>query len=249
MSKQKAPVPEKVIFQVQYEARLGFYELLIPAARRLESLYPHWESTGLRVVLRDFDKRCSLAIAHNAATYDQDSSDTAMAETHVAKMLQELPPAFEIESFTRLGYRRQYLVPVQMPFESLVSVLNVKLLSQDERLRRFMPSEVKDLMYRVDCGDGPYLFHVTVGPLHKKEVPRYVALNREHHLAPEMAEEQYLALAAQYPDVSLFADIDMYRQGGAFPVSEAVDFTQQARDRVHGLVTNLYDYVLDEKVD
>jgi hypothetical protein len=75
------PALYKTIFQARYKAELKFYELLMPAAQRLHE-YSHCETDRLRVTLRDFDTHCSVAIAHDSFSYEQDSQDTAMEEKY-----------------------------------------------------------------------------------------------------------------------------------------------------------------------
>jgi hypothetical protein len=65
MTRVPKPALYKTIFQARYKAELKFYELLMPAAQRLRE-YSHWETDRLRVTLRDFDKHCSVAIAHDS---------------------------------------------------------------------------------------------------------------------------------------------------------------------------------------
>ena len=248
MKKPPALQLQKTILQVRYPAKLGFYDLLIPAAQRM-SEYPHWGTNTLRVVLRDFDTHCSLAIEHNAFGYEQDSADTEIEKTNIGRALTELPGALDIESFIRLGYRRQYLIPVEMPVESLVSVLNVKLFSQDDRLRRIMPAQVSDLMYRIDSAEHAYKYHFTVGPVQKQEIPRYVTFNRENHLDPEKGEEVYQAIVAEYPDVAVFADIDLYQVAELIPVQDAQAFVDTARERIHDILSGLSEYLFSGKLE
>jgi hypothetical protein len=170
---------------------------LIPAAQRLEE-YPHWETNKLHVVLKDFDKRCSLIIRHESFAYEQDSGDAEMEKAHIQRSLSELIPALQLECFIRLGYRRQYLIPVDMSFESLVAVLNLKLFSQDDRLRSIMPELAEDLMYSMDSAETPYKYHFTIGPVRKDEMPQYVAFNQKHHLHPEKRGTVYGRASENY---------------------------------------------------
>jgi len=200
----------KTIFQIRYKPKLEFYDLLMSAAQKLNE-YPHWETNRLRVVLKDYEKHCSLSIGHNAFTYQQDSNDRKMEEKYIQQTLEYLPTALKIQFFNRLGYRKKYLISIKMSFESLVEVLYVKLFSQEDKLRRIMPSQVEDLMYRIDFKEDLYRYHVTVGPVKKFEIPKHIAYNIEHHLSPETREKEYQEIIAKYPDVAVFADIDFYQ--------------------------------------
>ena len=238
------PVLHKTIFQARYKPSLNFYELLMPAAQRMTE-YPHWQTNRLSVVLRDNDLHCSLVIGHNAFGYEQDSNDEAIEEQYIQRALDELPKVLEIENFIRLGFRRNYLVRVDMPFESLVTILSVKLLSQEEQLRRIMPQKVEDMMYRVDSAEEPYQFHFTIGPVRKQEIPRYLVYNQTHHLPPETASEDYQAIVAKYPEVAVFMDIDMYWLGEQLQLKDATPFVADARQKVHQIATELTTYLFE----
>jgi hypothetical protein len=246
----RVPKPElyKTIFQARYKAELKFYELLMPAAQRLHE-YPHWETDRLRVTLRDFDKHCSVAIAHDSFSYEQDSKDTAMEEKYIQRVLDELPAALQVGFFTRLGYRRQYLIAVEMPFNGLVRVMNLKLFSQDERLRQIMPVQVEDLLYRIDSRDEPYRYHLTIGPVRKPEIPRYVTYNRQHHLNPLASEKEYLAIIEKYPDVAVFLDLDLYQEGERLQGGEAAPFVVAARQKLQGLAEDVSEYLFLREVE
>jgi hypothetical protein len=242
------PALHKTIFQARYKAELKFYELLMPAAQRLHE-YPHWETDRLIVTLRDFDKHCSVAIAHDSFSYEQDSQDTAMEEKYVQQVLDELPAALQVDFFTRLGYRRQYLIAVDMPFDGLVRVMNLKLFSQDERLRRIMPVQVEDLLYRIDSRDEPYRYHLTIGPVRKPEIPRYVTYNRQHHLNPLTSEKEYLAIIEKYPDVAVFMDLDLYQESERLQAWEAAPFVAAARQKLQGLAEDVSEYLFLREVE
>jgi hypothetical protein len=247
MPSNPKPVLYKTIFQARYKPSLNFYELLMPAAKLLTE-YPHWQTNRLSVVLRDFDKHCSLVIGHNAFGYEQDSTDEAMEEQYIQHALDELPKVLEIENFIRLGFRRNYLVRVDMPFESLVTILSVKLLSQEEQLRRIMPQKVEDMMYRVDSAEEPYRFHFTIGPVRKQEIPRYLVYSQAHHLAPETAPEEYQDIVGQYPEVAVFMDIDIYWLEEQLKLTLATQFVSDTRSKVHQIATELTNYLFEVEV-
>ena len=156
--------------------------------------------------------------------------------------MTELPEALDIKAYTRLGFRRKYLIPVDMTFEQLVSILNVKLLLQDDRLIRIMPKKAEDLTYIVNSSEEPFRFHTTIGPVRKHEVPLYVTFNKEDHLESATADEVYQGIVQGYPDVAVFLDIDVYRVEEELPTKDAVSFVQAARDRIDKISTGLRDY-------
>lgn len=246
MTKSPAPKVLKTIFQARYAAKLGFYDRLMAAAQKLEE-FPHWQTNRLEVLLKDPDHRCSLVIGNQAFAYDQDSGDPELEKGRIGASVERLPEALGIESFVRLGLRRYYVAPVDMDFASLVAVVNVKLLSQDEALRRVMPSRVEDLMYRVDVADDEYSYHIMVGPVRRAEIPRLVGFDLENHLHPETRPSEMSKILASYPEVAVLFDVDLYRMG-EIATAEATGFVESGRTRIDELVAGLGEYVLTTEV-
>jgi len=242
------PVPYKTIFQINYKPELKFYDLLIPSAQRLDE-YPHWRTDVRTVILRDYDKHCSIIIGHKSFAYEQDSEDTDMEIKYIQRALEELPSSLQIEIFNRFGYRRKYLINVKMSFESLVSILHVKLFSQDAKLRNILPPHVEDLMYRLDFSDKPYRYHVTVGPVHKAEMPRYINYNLENHLDPQVREEEYKKIIENYPKVAVFIDIDFYQEGDKLKKDESTSFLKTARAKINEFANDLTEYLFNIELE
>ncbi len=243
-----SPKLYKTIFQARYKAELKFYELLIPAAKQMTE-FPDWETNRLSVTLKNFDRRCNLSISHNSFSYDQDSNDIEIETNYINKALEILPSALEIESFIRLGFRRRYLIPVEIPFDSLIQMLNIKLLSQEKKLREVMPANVKDLMYRIDSEEEGFKYHFLIGPVSKQEIPKYVEFNRQHNLNPANREEKYRKIVQEYPDVAIFIDIDLFQEKGELQAKKAANFVNNARSKVDNLTRELCNYLLEEKVE
>jgi hypothetical protein len=153
----------------------------MPAAEKLAKDFPTWETDGVMVYLSDPGRRCSVKLEPDSSFFEQDSDDLGVEKGVCAALNKAVNEDLQVESFLRLGYRQKFLVPVQMPFESLVKILDLKFLSQDDQLRRIMPP-VTDLMHRVDCFEDGTGYHITVGPVRDHEVPRFVGFNKERIL-------------------------------------------------------------------
>ena len=233
---------QKVIFQARYKPDLGTYSRLAPAAKKLE--YPHWETDRLTITVRDFEKRCSVVLRSNQFAYDQDSSDTDMEKGQISAAVNLLPDELGIGPCSRLGYRRIYLLPVTMSFTRLVQILELRLLSQDDKLRRTMPDAVSDMQYVVDAAEGDYYYHIRIGPLREEEIPSHVSFTKRHHLDPANKNADYAKVLKGYPKVAILFDIDIYREGGDLPVSSADDFVSYAREDVEQRVQELAAYLL-----
>ncbi len=240
------PVLQKTIFEIRYEPQLRFYDLLITAAQEMAE-YPNWETDRLSVTRKDFDKRCSVTISHNSIGYEQDSPDEDLEAERIQGVLAKLLSSLEITSLTRMGYRRQYLLAADMPFDSLVAVMNVKFFSQDETLRAALPPQVTDVMYRIDSRRSEYSYHITGGPVRRQETPRWLVYNRAHHLKPSTAEQDYRNIVNSYPEVAFFLDIDMYRQAEPVDSSIASSFVDHARSDLSSMAAKLAEYLFATK--
>ena len=129
-----------------------------------------------------------------------------------------------------------------MSFSDLVSILNIKFLSQDEKFIKILPSKVEDMMYRVDLAEDPYRFHLTIGPVRKNEIPKWVQFNRRH-LPDDNQDVVYHSIVEKYPDVAVFMDIDIYQHKEGIEIEEVASFLEYARRQVHELVEELNAYL------
>jgi hypothetical protein len=238
----------KSIFQARYKPRLEFYDLMVPASKKFEE-FPHWQTDGLKLTLFDPGKHCSIGIAFDSFSFSQDMASIDQEKSFVDRIVDTLPAALEVTSFLRFGLRRWYLAALDMPFSSLVSVLDLKLFSQHERLREILPEKVDDLMYVTVNSESPYTARVTVGPVHDFEIPSYVPLDQEHHLDPQKRAEQYIEIIKKYPKVALYVEIDYSRSAENLTVDDAKSFAKRADERTSTIINDLTNYFLSAKVE
>jgi hypothetical protein len=239
------PGLQKTIFQARYKPALKFYELLFPAVQKFDA-YPHWETNRLYVVLHDYEKRCSLTIRHTDFAYEQDYGEVDNQRDNIKEALEELPVSLDITSYTRIGFRRQYLIPVRMTFEELTAILSVKFMSQDEHLVNILSASVDDLTYVVVTSEDGVKSRIRIGPAKKEEIPKLVEINQKYHLDPENRERSYVEIVEKYPNIAIFVDIDVYRQDEEISTAEAPPFLDKARDKSEQMVLALQDYILNK---
>ena len=192
----------KTAFQVRYAPFFGVFQRLMPAAEKLAKDFPSWETDGVVVYLSDPGRRCSVKLEPDSSFFEQDSDDLGVEKRVCGSLNKAVKEDLKVESFLRIGYRQKSLVPVKMTFESLVKILDLKFLSQDEQFRQIMPP-ITDLMHRVDCFEDGTNYHITVGPVRGHEVPRFVGFNRERHLDKKTALTDYGAIAREYPETAV----------------------------------------------
>ncbi len=116
----------KVIMQVRYKPELTFYNLLYGATKKIKN-FPDWSTDRFHVTLKDYNGYCSVAIRHNTFTYEQDSSDEDLEARNINHIVSILPSELDLVEATRIGYRRRYLIPVNMSFAELNSLMNLTM--------------------------------------------------------------------------------------------------------------------------
>lgn len=190
---------------------------------------------------------CSMLVRHDFLAYEQDSEDEDLEASRIVQLLESVPSDLQIKRFTRLGFRRRYLVPTGMTFSEMVSVFELKFVSPKHMEVQGIPQKLEDLMYRADMRDGEDRFHIALGPAQKRELPAALGFNHERHLDPS-SPEQLEAILDSYPEVSLFMDVDLYRDEDEYEVSTARAFYDAARVRMHELSMGYAEYCFSQKV-
>ncbi|MEK0369263.1 MAG: hypothetical protein QQN62_06650 [Nitrosopumilus sp.] len=248
MPKETKPIIKKIIFEAKYQPKLSFYNLLMTAAEELKG-YPHWLTERLFVVLKNYDKRCSLAIKHNSFAFDQDSDNLSNEKEKLSEALEKLPKSLKLSAYTRLGYRRKYILPVNMAYESLISIMELKLFSQDKNLKMILPKEMTNSTYILNFVEESTHFNLTIGPISKPEIPNYIEFNKKHHLNPESADTDYLKVRESYPEVGVFFDLDIYQQDDNLDIQHALTFINEVRQKMNKIISNLCNYILSKKIE
>lgn len=243
---------KKTIFQAQYKMRLKYYSLLLSAASNLEEEgFPHWETDGLSVVLKDQKNQSSVSIAANSFTYSQDLGDEELAQKNIETLLTKLPESLAVKSYIRLGYRKQFLIALDMQFQELVRILRIKLFTEDESLAEILPQQLDTFGFRMIFQEGENKFNMLLAPTAKGELPPLNQLLNLSHL-PEKNQEEiqeefqnkiYKKILKSYPDVVLSMDIDVYREGADIPLADAAAFVKDARSRIGSIVDNWKSYL------
>lgn len=250
MAKKKSiPNPKiyKTIFQARFNPKLSFFEKMVSSSKKF-SEFPHWQADGISVVLRDYEKKCSLAIRHNQFNFDHDTGDEKDQESNITKMLETLPESLDVTSFIRLGFRRQYLTNVQMHFGELVSIMNLRFLSQNKKLKELLPKQLDDIAYSIVSSEEGMKFNISLGPVRKHEIPNRILFNKEHHLDPKSSQKDYIGIIDNYPETAVFMDIDCYRSEKDIPSNESLEFYKTAQKRIDEMVGNVNDYIFTKEI-
>jgi len=237
----------KTIFRVDYKAQLKFYNLLFDAAQQF-SEYPHWQTTTLTVTLRDYDRKCSLAMQHNSFAYQQDLDVNPNQTDYINKAITRLPELLEIPSYNRLGLRRKYLIATKLNFSELVTTHYIKLSSQDERLIKLLPKKVTDTSYRIDCSEDNLLFRILVGPVTKQEIPTHLGFDIENHLNPSSRDREFNDIIGALPTAATYFDIDISRKEDNIPVADGITFFAGVSDRIQKMINDFENYLFEKEL-
>lgn len=235
------PLLKKSILQLRYRPRPSFFDTMAAAAARLDE-YPDWQTDRLHIVLRDFQRRCSVNIRHLALTYDQDSADVALEDERAGRMVSEVLPNITRGNLTRFACRRYYLAPAQLEMSELAGILGLKMFSKDEALKPLL-NPIDDLMYVVVCNEGRAKYRFVVGPAKRSELAELLPFSKEHHLNPATATVDYGRLLESYPETSVVFDVDYFQEGDDLSPDDWSAFVATARERIEALVQCVYRYV------
>jgi len=244
MKKRPNPRLYKVIFETRYKPDLSFYENYISAARQLTG-YPDWETDRLRVILKNFKNHCSVAITFKSFSYTQDSENRSLEKNNMQNLLKSLPSALNISSFLRYGYRNKYIIPVNMPFHSLVSIFELKFHSQNDKMNNFLIGKVKDVGYSFDFEEKPFSYHLRIGPMKQNQMKSFLEFNKKYHLSAETEVADYEKILKSYPQIGIYADIDVYQESENLEASTALTFVNKAREKSKIIINNINDYILE----
>lgn len=240
----------KTIFQIRYKPDLSFYSMMYDTAKAIDG-FPDWETNKLTVTLKNFEKRCNITITHSFCAYEQDLHDDNVEEKNVSTMITALADKLKISKALRVGYRRRYLIPVEMHYDRLVSLLELKLLNpnilEDKEI-----GAIGDLAYVIDLKDAKFKMHLMIGPTNKEEAPRFVQFNRSRHINNDdklANTAQYVHLMESYPETSVFFDMDVYKEDeSGIPVSDIKQIQEEAKNKIEQTVSAYGDYFFNEKI-
>ena len=198
----------KTVFEVRYKATLDFYQKLHATALEFVDTYPHWLTDVLKIRLVDFDLRCSLTITHNKFVYSQDLLHSDQKERdRIEEAIQTLPRALGKDIFTRVGLRRKYLIPVEMDYEDLVDLVSKKLLTGSPDFYEGICPNLKDISVVADL-EAPGIQHITIGPITREQLARYLGLDLEAHFRQDDPALVTGQIFEEYPSPSLYVDCD-----------------------------------------
>jgi hypothetical protein len=237
----------KTVFKVDYKPHLGFYDKIFSIAATLPG-YPDWFTTGLAVTLQNLDLWSSFTLTHNSFFYIRDlkkEQARGQDEERIKTILATVPARMQRPDYQRLGLRSWYLYPVGMSFDNLVAIVSDKFLAQNKEIKQGICPAPSDVAYTVHFFDNGLKVQLRVGPVKREELEVHFQPDRNANLPVAKRSLPAAELFAEFPEVSLFIDIDVSKND----VKEAgVPNTYGEAQEIHSrLSQNIVKYVLGLK--
>jgi hypothetical protein len=183
-------------------------------ASTIQDRYPDWNTSGLAVTLYDYEAQCSLTLAHNSLSYVREMKKEKAKggdDARIQAILEHIGPKLQKKSYERVGLRCLFLSPVEMNFEMLTSLISEKFLVQNKEITESICPDLIDLAYTVIFVDNGLRVHLRAGPLKRDEIEIHFQPDR-NNLPPATRGLPADKLYSDYPDVSLFMDIDVSKK-------------------------------------
>ena len=232
----------KTVFRVDYDATLDFYERLYPAAADVRDGYPDWETDRLKVVLKNFEDRCSLTISHAAFFYSQDHLNAvSKEEARINKVIEILPNALGKQKIKRAGLRRQYLLPVEMEYADLVQLMKGKFLTPDPLFHEGICPHFDDLQVVFTFKHSGFKM-ITIAPTFRDQLSRVLQLDVTNNFRAEDVWILTGEVFADYPLNSVYVDCDFAETD--LECRALASFYQRAREEHAKLIENVQRFTL-----
>ncbi|WP_456437844.1 hypothetical protein [Psychroserpens sp.] len=201
---------EKALFQVRFKPDLSYYDKLFEH-KDLFTAFPHWQTDRMKIMLRDYDKRHSVAIQHDKLTYDTDKYVPKNCDEVIGIIHKNYKQFAKDENFGRLGHRFFMLVPLSIQFEELIHILNLKLFSKD--FMSAIDGEPHDSTVTLTSKHDDIDYRLQIGPMKAEEVPKFISYNVENHVDPNSNTKftEMASLVENHPEVSLYLDLDFFK--------------------------------------
>jgi hypothetical protein len=129
-----------------------------------------------------------------------------------------------------------------MKFEDLVSIVSDKFLVQNKYIQERICPRPSDVAYVVNFLDNGLLVHLRVGPVKRDELERHFQPDRNANLPVAKRTLPADDLFGEFPEVSLFMDIDVSKSDVK---AAQVAPVYAAAQEVHSTLSeNIVTYVL-----
>jgi len=235
------PIYHKTIFRVDYRPSVTFYDKLYSAAASVKG-YPDWWTEGLTLTFQNYAEHCSFRLAHNSTVYTQDLKGNPDTDDQRIRQGIEILALIPKEGdYQRAGLRRMYLAPASMIFGDLVSLVGEKFLAQTTQIKEGICPSPIDVSYVVVFQEASAKVRLAAGPMRRDELPSHLQPDTQNNFPPKERSIPVKDLYSDYPEVSLFTDIDYWRE--EVNATELLGAYEDALSLHQKLAQNVINYV------
>lgn len=232
---------------MEYEPRLRFYDKLYKN-EKLNEKFPHWQTNGLILTLRDFDKKHSITVAHNNALFESDMYHKQTEEEIISLLISEITSFIDDGTFSQFSFQRFYLIKQEMSFPELVEIINLKYFTQD--FKQIFQDKINDSTIVTTSSINGNSFKLMSGPMKKEEIPKFIRYNIDNHTDPEPQKriQQLSEIFRSYPQVALFLDIFYYLTGKGLGKDSLEKFWELSKKDIPKIIEDITNSLFEEKI-
>jgi hypothetical protein len=248
MAKDKGPSIgsaslKKFVIEVRYKPTLRAYDGMDRVGLALSQEFPDWQRGPLALEIRNKKDHRRLVVTHNKSFFDCVGPDSEAEDVEIArKSIKTVCDKIDIVKFERFGFRCWFAAAVVAPrdYESFARLIYRKFCTPLSDLRAFSKYTLKDSGYTVDVSRDEWTYGVRVGPMTKDDWFSSVHHERQ---AFEMDSDgaTFEKYADTLPDVLVFFDVDIWREG--IPYIDADRALGRQSRRAREIVDGLLEYL------
>lgn len=240
--------PRKSIFQIRYDPKLSFYNRLYKN-ENLSAEFPHWQTDKLSITLRDWnEKKHSIRIAHESTSFESDYYNKQYEEEAISFITNEILNYVDDGTFQRFGFRRYYLIKQDMLFSELAQIMNLKCITQE--FKTIFKNQADDLSITILSSINSNDFRLTLGPMKKEEMPKWIKYNIDNHISPEPNQrvKELGKIFEDYPEVAIFLDIDYFLSGKNLTLESLKNFWELSKIDIPKIIEDVVKNLIEKKI-
>lgn len=194
-------IGQKIIGQILFRPSLDSFSSAPNVAKTLEKKFKEWKIEGDAITLFSPEEKKLIQIHSNKITYLNEEDENFEELLSYSEEIYQKMTQHSVNEIRRIGIRNTIILESPFNFSDLVELLSKKLLPGNKEFAEISGNNIKDVAFTVDSERNGFLNHIKIGPVNRKEIPRY--FNSIFEDVPK-AEN----------DGNIFIDIDVFTKDG-----------------------------------
>jgi hypothetical protein len=181
-------------------------------------------------------------MAFDKVVFDTDKYNKSVEEDIVSLILDNILSITDEETCTRIAVRKQYLLKQEVSFNELVDIISIKCFS--DLFRRSNIISDSSITINSEHKDNKYLMRF--GPIRNSEIQKFIKYDINNHIAadPKTKADIVSKILSEYPEVSIYIDIDYYLQKDYLSVDTLKSFWNSSKNDVPDIVSALHKIIV-----